>query len=153
MPENALDVWTVSCETERKSPFSKILGYLWIGPESVFVSFSDVRFVKWMTFLLNMSHVFLVTREWREWMTISKFNVQYLILPQWLQNISCTVVRETGVAWPVPGSKIVVKSGSVKRNAKNSRGLGRDSPSRTRLIFALRVLIRPHYTIWEPGTS
>ena len=34
-----------------------------MGPESVFVSFSDVRFVKWMTFLLNMSHVFLVTRE------------------------------------------------------------------------------------------
>ena len=25
--------------------------------------FSDVPFVKWMTFLLNMSHVFLVTRE------------------------------------------------------------------------------------------
>ena len=76
VPENAVYVWTVSCETERKSPFSKISGYLWIGPESVFVSFSDVPFVKWMTFSLNMSHVFLVTREWREWTTISKFNVQ-----------------------------------------------------------------------------
>ena len=26
-------------------------------------------------------------------------------------------------------------------------------PSRARLIFALLVLIRPHYTIWEPGTG
>ena len=37
-----------------------------MGSESVFVClffFSDVPFVKWMTFLLNMSHVFLVTRE------------------------------------------------------------------------------------------
>ena len=47
-----------------KSPFSKISGYLWMGPESLFVCFfSDVPFVKWMTFSLNMSHAFLVTRE------------------------------------------------------------------------------------------
>ena len=56
-------------------------------------------------------------------------------------------------AKPVPGYEIVVKSRSVKRNAKNARGLGRDRappppfPSRARLIFALLVLIRPHYTI------
>ena len=58
---------------------------------------------------------------------------------------------------------MVVKSRSVKRNAKNARGLGRDRaffspppppfPSCARLIFALVVLIRPHYTIWEPGTG
>ena len=47
----------------KKSPFSKISGYLWMGPESVFFFFSDVPFVKWMTFSLNMSHAFLVTRE------------------------------------------------------------------------------------------
>jgi len=53
---------------------------------------------------------------------------------------------------PVPGSKIVVKSRPVKRNAKNARGLGRNRappptfPSRRSLIFALLVLIRPHYT-------
>ena len=52
----------------------------------------------------------------------------------------------------------MVKSRSVKRNAKNARGLGRDSlpffspppppfPSRARLIFALLALIRPHYTV------
>ena len=55
--------------------------------------------------------------------------------------------------------EIVVKSSSVKRNAKNARGLGKDRappcpffpppphpfPSRARLIFALLVLIRPHY--------
>ena len=61
----------------------------------------------------------------------------------------------------------MVKSSSVKRNAKNAQGLGRDRappcpffpppphsfPSRARLIFALLVLIRPHYTILEPGTG
>ena len=59
---------------------------------------------------------------------------------------------------------MVVESRSEKRNAKNARGLGRDIlpffppppppfPSRARLIFALLVLIRSHYTIWEPGTG
>ena len=54
---------------------------------------------------------------------------------------------------PVPDSKIVVKSRSVQRNAKNARGLGRDRaatatfPSSARLIFALLVLTRPQYTI------
>ena len=61
----------------------------------------------------------------------------------------------------------MVKRRSVKRNAKNALGLGRDRaaslpffppptspfPSRSRLIFALLVLIRPRYTIWEPGTG
>ena len=51
----------------------------------------------------------------------------------------------------------MVKSRSVTRNAKNARGLGRDRalpfPTRARLIFALLVLIRPHYTIWQPGTG
>ena len=53
---------------------------------------------------------------------------------------------------------MVVESRSVIRNAKNARGLGRDRapsppfPSRARLIFALLVLTRSHYTIWEPGT-
>ena len=62
-PENAVYVWTEGYKTEKKSPFSKISGYLWMGSEPVFFFFSDVPFVKWMTFLLNMSHVFLVTRE------------------------------------------------------------------------------------------
>ena len=44
---------------------------------------------------------------------------------------------------------MVVESRSVIRNAKNARGLG--FPSRARLIFALLVLIRSHYTIWGPG--
>ena len=49
----------------------------------------------------------------------------------------------------------MVKSRSVKRNAKNTRGLGRDRaffspppppfPSYARLIFTLVVLIRPHF--------
>ena len=62
---------------------------------------------------------------------------------------------------------MVVESRSVIRNAKNARGLGRDRaaaaanrlslpffppppppfPSNARLIFALLVLIRSHYTI------
>ena len=50
---------------------------------------------------------------------------------------------------------MVVESRSVIKNAKNARGLGRDRaaaaappfPSRTRLIFALLVLIRSRYTI------
>ena len=49
-------------------------------------------------------------------MTISKFNVQYLILPQCLQNISCIVVRETKRAEPVPGSS--EKSFSKKKCEK-----------------------------------
>ena len=57
---------------------------------------------------------------------------------------------------------MVVESRSVIRNAKNARVLGRDRaalpffpppsppfPSRARLIFALLVLIRSQYTIWE----
>ena len=60
---------------------------------------------------------------------------------------------------------MVVESHSVIRNAKNAPGLGRDwalpffppppppFPSRARFIFALLVLIRSHYTIWEPGTG
>ena len=60
--------------------------------------------------------------------------------------IACSRLRDGG------GSR------SVIRNAKNARGLGRDRPpppfpSRARLIFALLVLIRSHYTIWEPGTG
>ena len=45
---------------------------------------------------------------------------------------------------------MVVESRSVIRNAKNARGLGRDTdpfPSNARLIFAFLVLIRSHYTI------
>ena len=61
--------------------------------------------------------------------------------------------------------KIVVKSRSVKRCKKKCEkraGVGERQgsnflpppfPSRARLIFALLVLIRPHYTIWEPGTG
>ena len=37
------------------------------------------------------------------------------------------IVRQ--IVQPVPGSEIVVKSRSVKRNAKNARGLGRDRAS------------------------
>ena len=69
------------------------------------------------------------------------------------------------IRYPVPGSKIVVKSRSVKRckkkcekraEAGERQGGGSLSffspplppfPSRARLIFALLVLIRPHYTI------
>ena len=45
-----------------------------------------------------------------------------------------------------------MKRRSVKRNAKNARGLGKDAAtapftSRARLIFALLVLTRPHYTV------
>ena len=68
------------------------------------------------------------------------------------------------IRYPVPGSKIVVKSRSVKRckkkcekraEAGERQGGGSLSffsppllpfPSRARLIFALLVLIRPHYT-------
>ena len=46
-----------------------------------------------------------------------------------------------------------LKSHSVKRNAKNARGPPPPFLSRARLIFALHVLIRPNYTIWEPGTD
>ena len=54
------------------------------------------------------------------------------------------------MAKPVPGSAMVVETCSVIRNAKNARG---PFPSRARLIFALLLLIRSHYTIWEPGTG
>ena len=53
----------------------------------------------------------------------------------------------------VPGSKIVVKSLSVKRNAKNARELERNRappptfPSSASLIVALPVLVRPHYIL------
>ena len=68
----------------------------------------------------------------------------------WLPSL--TFIWESSL----PGSKMVVESRSVIRNAKNARGLGRDRPappfpSRARLIFALLVLIRSHYTIWGPG--
>jgi len=36
-PENTVYVWTEGYKTEKKSPFSKISGYLWMGPESLFV--------------------------------------------------------------------------------------------------------------------
>ena len=78
------------------------------------------------------------------------------------RNLFCNIAAkrlEQRCCQPVPGSEIVVKSSSVKRNAKNARGLGKDRappcpffpppphpfPSRARLIFALLVLIRPHY--------
>ena len=37
--------------------------------------------------------------------------------------------------WPVPGSEIVVKSHSVKRNAKNAWGLGRNRAAEPVRIF------------------
>ena len=46
----------------------------------------------------------------------------------------------------------MVKSRSVERNAKNAKGLPPPPPpfpSRSRLIFALLVLIRPHYILSE----
>ena len=46
--------------------------------------------------------------------------------------------------------EMVVESRSVIRNVKNARGLPLPPPpfpSRARLIFALLVLIRSHYTI------
>ena len=42
------------------------------------------------------------------------------------------------------------KSFSKKKCEKRA---GPPFPSRARLIFALLILIRPHYTIWEPGTG
>ena len=38
-PEIASYVWTEGYKTEKKSPFSKISGYLWMGSESVFFFF------------------------------------------------------------------------------------------------------------------
>ena len=44
----------------------------------------------------------------------------------------------------------------VSKEMQKREGFGerrRSFPSRARLIFVLLVLIRPHYTIWEPGTG
>ena len=73
-----------------------------------------------------------------------------LPVPPFFMFFSSQVLIETQ---PVPGSEIVVKSRSVKRNGKTRGGWGETFfspppppfPSRARLIFALLVLIRPHY--------
>ena len=84
-----------------------------------------------------------------------------LFLDQLPLKIQFTKEKRTLKTQPVPGSETLVKRRSVKRNAKNALGLGRDRaaslpffppptspfPSRSRLIFALLVLIRPRYTI------
>ena len=70
-------------------------------------------------------------------------------------NVACSRLRD----W-------VVKSRSVKRNEKNARELGRDGaaspifpaatapfPKSRASYFRFTRLIRPHYTIWEPGTG
>ena len=57
------------------------------------------------------------------------------------------VCSEQGNKYPAPGSEIVVKRRSVKRNAKNARGLGRDIflaatapfPSRVCLISEIKI--------------
>ena len=60
-------------------------------------------------------------------------------------NLACSRLRDGG------------EKSFSKKNAKNARGFFSPPPppfpSRARLIFALLVLIRPHYTIWEPGTG
>ena len=57
------------------------------------------------------------------------------------------VVYPSKKFYPVPGSEIVVKRRSVKRNAKNARGLGRDCHRPLCQVARVLFLIRPHYTI------
>ena len=70
-----------------------------------------------------------------------------------LPDVACSRLRDSGeksFSKKKCSSEIVVRSRSVKRNAKKARGLATAPfPKSRALIFALLVVIRPHYIISE----
>ena len=61
-------------------------------------------------------------------------------------KLACSRLRDSG-------EKSFSKRKCEKRAGAGERPPPPPLPSRARLIFALLALIRPHYTIWEPGTG
>ena len=71
-----------------------------------------------------------------------------------LQPLACSRLRDS-VEKSFSKKKCGKRAGAGERPAASPIFLAATAPfpSRARLIFALLVLIRPHYTIWEPGTG
>ena len=87
-----------------------------------------------------LNHEFVRERPFINTQSTPKINdSQAFISPTFKQIVACSRLRDSGE-----------KSFSKKNCEK--RG-GPPFPSRARLIFALLILARPHYTIWEPGTG
>ena len=59
------------------------------------------------------------------------------------KELACSRLRDGG-------EKSFSEKKKCKKRAGAGKGQGATAPF---LIFALLVLIRPHYTIWEPGTG